>query len=533
MIKVLLVDDEPRAIKTMTYIIDWESEGFVLAGHASNGKLALEMLAMHKDISIIITDLRMPEMDGIDLIKEIRQFSDIPIIVMSGYNDFQYAQQCIRYSVKDYLLKPVSENELISVLHSVKLEIDHRNELNRQLRMGLPALQDKLLKRWTHGYLLDEEKQQLLELNGSSVMDQETAVLLFEMDFMAEDNSELTQSEIDLKRFAVRNVLEEALESRGYVYEETDEQYGGVIFSLGSADFDVNLYQLAQELRTKIVQYTKVQVTVGIGISVSSVELVPVSYQTACHSLDQKYFSGLHNVIRPASRVSSISDQDLLILKDIEAIANKMRMGNRDEICELLRKQCEQMTSKQIPKAFVQSLVTSLCVHCYELLLEYTGVAVEYSPKQLDYEEIMNARTIAELFEYAKRKCLETIDTLKESNHSQSVLTISKVKKWVQDQYASNISLKIIAESLYINATYLGQQFKAAEGISFNDFLLKVRIEKAKELLQHTNLRVYEVAAQVGYQELDWFYKRFKEYTGMSTTKYRMQSRNKMDMLEV
>lgn len=533
MFKVLLVDDEPRAIKTMTYIIDWEREGFVLVEHASNGKQALEMLAKHKDISILITDLRMPEMDGIDLIRETREFSEIPIIVMSGYNDFQYAQQCIRYGVKDYLLKPVSEGELREVLHSVKLEIDNRNQLSRQLRMGLPALQDKLLKRWTHGYLLEEEKQQLLELNGSSIMDHETAVLLFEMDFMEEYNSELTQSEVDLKRFAVRNVLEEALENQGYVYEESDEQYGVIIFSLGSTDFNANLYQLAQELKTKIVTYTKVQVTVGIGISVAGVELVAVTYQTASHALDQKYFNGLHKVITTASRVNSISDQDLLMLKEIELIANEMRIGNRDELCTLLKQQCERMTSKQIPKAFVQSLVISLCVHCYELLLEYTGVAVGHSPKQLDYEEIMNARTIAELFDYAERKCIETIDALKRSNHSQSVQTINTVKKWVQDKYASNISLKNIAESLFINATYLGQQFKAAEGITFNDYLLKVRMEKAKELLQHTNLRVYEVATQVGYQELDWFYKRFKEYTGMSTTKYRVQSRNKKDMLEV
>ncbi|NIK75901.1 YesN/AraC family two-component response regulator [Paenibacillus castaneae] len=530
MYKVLLVDDEPRAIKTMSYIVDWKQIGFVIVGHAANGKQAMEMVAEYKDISLLITDIKMPIMDGIELIQEVRKKSDMPIIIMSGYDDFEYAKKCFQYGVKDYFLKPVSETEVLQVLQTVKNELDSRDQLKRQLRIGLSALQDNLMRKWSHSYLKREELEPFLEQKGKKMEEQQACVLLVEMDFMEEYDTSRTKSEIDLKRFAVRNVMEEVLAGHGLVYEETVERYGAVLFNEWNDDLEAQIYHQAQELQHKITRYTKVQVTVGIGVCVTEWDRLAVSFQTACHALEKKYFMGMHTVIPASSYRKQVSNEELFMLQDVAAILNEIKQGNEKGFKALLERQCAQMIQMETPKEIVQSLVLSLCVQGYELLLQYSGSNVDqFLPNHKDYEEITNAKTIVQLFEFAVRKCSETMEQLKQNSHSQSLQTIIQVKQWVQAQYTSNISLKSIAEFLFVNATYLGQQFKSVEGITFNDYLLKVRMEKAKDLLQHTNLRIYEIAVQVGYQELDWFYRRFKEYTGMSTTKYRMAVRNEVE----
>jgi len=141
-----------------------------------------------------------------------------------------------------------------------------------------------------------------------------------------------------------------------------------------------------------------------------------------------------------------------------------------------------------------------------------------------DYERVMKARTMEELFAFVEAKCLSVLELMQESRELQPNKAVGAVQRIVQEQYAGSVSLRSVAEQVYLNPNYLGKLFKATTEMSFNDYVLKVRMEKAQELLLHTDKKVYEVAQEVGYAELDWFYKRFKAYTGVSAGEFRSQS---------
>ncbi|PYI57125.1 response regulator transcription factor [Paenibacillus flagellatus] len=147
MYNVLIVDDEPGALKSIRYLLDWERTGFVVAGEASNGRQALDRLR-ERSYSLVITDIRMPVMDGMALIAALREFADIPVAIMSGYEDFAHARTALQYGVKDYLLKPTEAEELERLLASVKRELDEKGGVSREGGPDTPAGAAEFVKRW-------------------------------------------------------------------------------------------------------------------------------------------------------------------------------------------------------------------------------------------------------------------------------------------------------------------------------------------------------------------------------------------------
>ncbi|HZG58555.1 helix-turn-helix transcriptional regulator, partial [Paenibacillus sp.] len=144
-----------------------------------------------------------------------------------------------------------------------------------------------------------------------------------------------------------------------------------------------------------------------------------------------------------------------------------------------------------------------------------------FDPAFGDYESVMRVKTIEELRRLAERKCEAVLDALGSLQEVRPNKVIEELKRIVQERYMDNVSLRGVAQEIYMNPNYLGKLFKSNAGMSFNDYLLQVRMEKAKELLLHSDMKVYEISQAVGYGELDWFYKRFKAYTGISASEYR------------
>lgn len=159
--EILIVDDEPLAITAMKYVIDWPRYGYEVTGEALNGRQAIEMLKQCS-YSLIITDIRMPGLSGLALIEEIRAFSNVPIIVMSGHQDFQYAKECLKFGVKDYLLKPIASEDSEDLLVKINKEMNRVNILENKLRLSAPLIKEQVLKKWVHGQI--EDKQLITQL---------------------------------------------------------------------------------------------------------------------------------------------------------------------------------------------------------------------------------------------------------------------------------------------------------------------------------------------------------------------------------
>jgi two-component system response regulator YesN len=415
MYDVLVVDDEPAARKSLEYLLDWEKYGFQITAEASNGAAALEIMK-HQSFSLVISDIRMPTVDGLELAARIREMSDIPIIILSGYEDFEYAQRALRMGVQDYLVKPVEPDDLVKKLQEVKEDIDKKVLLYQRMYHALPIVRDQWLRHWAHGVSEDDSNLGKLELSVPNLKTDCYTLMLIELDFLEYGKYQQWDSNLRLQRFAVRNVAEDFCEKTGLLFEESDLRFG-LIWLAEEPLKEEALRHHAEALRDTVLKYARVNVTIAIGHPVQQFQALVQSYLSALKALE----------------------------------------------------------SNPLPNR--------------EAILIGSGWDWNREP--------------------------------------EAIQTIEKVKEIARQQYKQNINLRLISKDIYMNPAYLGQLFKSYEGISFQQYLLQLRMEKAKQLLLQTNKKVYEIAAEVGYRELDWFYKKFKDFEGKSPGEFREVEGNK------
>ncbi|WP_136608576.1 response regulator [Paenibacillus dokdonensis] len=525
MFKVLIVDDEPGALKSLKYMLEWEDIGYAIAGEAENGKQALDLLRSgHFDL--IITDIRMPGISGLELIAEIRGISDdIPVIVMSGYEEFSYAKECIRQGVKDYLLKPVDQDQLTELLLGIREELVRQLLTDLKLYRGMPALLDRTLKRIAHGLLPANEIRQELELLHIQVQDDSpVGVLLVELDLPDMTDSSWTDHEIGIKRFAVMNVVEELLQGTGYAFEEGQDRVGVIILRDYACPSEI--IQLAKSIRASVVEYVKISVTIGIGEMIRGVSQLAESFKTAELRLEMKFlFQGqIIGASSQSSQSGEIAYGNNSLMHSADLIIEAVRNKDSELVAGLLQQQQQIFITGQASRATVQTFVLELFSRLFQLIREleepYPPIFGSGTP---ELQQAMEFKTLDQVIAFTAAKCGEVMIHLKRLKMSSSEKVIDIVKNIVKQRYVENLHLKMIAEQVHMNPTYLGQIFKSVTGESFNDYLMKVRMERAKFLVLHTDKRIYEISMEVGYRQLDAFYKKFKDYTGKSAGELRAE----------
>lgn len=439
MYDILIVDDEPASRKAVEYVIDWERHGFQIAGEASNGKEALERMAS-QSFALVITDIRMPVMDGLQLAERIRAASDVPILILSGYEDFEYARRAMRLGVEDYLMKPVEAQELADKLAQIRRQLETKSLAERALHRALPVVRDQWLRHWAHGLLDDLAILDELELPLPAEKAESFAVLLVELDAGWMPKYDRRVNDLKIRRFSVRNVMEEVCRGYGAVFEESDLRFG--LIAMGAAsDVDGDAMKArAEELMDALLQYTKEAVTVSIGPAVRETGGLATSYLAALRLLED----------RPPSQS-----------RDRETGGGAQRDSGGGA----------QRKAGGAPANARRRLLVA---------------------QPLDLGREPGARQI-----------------------------VDNVKRIARERYHQNINLRLIAGEIFLNPTYLGHLFKTQEGVSFSEYLLSLRMERAKELLAATDKKIYEIALEVGYREIDWFYKKFRDYEGMSPGEYR------------
>ncbi|MHA0856768.1 response regulator [Paenibacillus sp. CMAA1364] len=518
--QVLLIDDEPGAIKTLKYLLDWNEYGFQIAGEAANGKQALDLL-QSKVFSLVISDIKMPVMDGLELVKEIRKFSRIPIIMMSGYAEFDYVKKCLEYGVKDYLLKPVEEDEFIPLLQNIKLEIEHLQLIDKQLYHGVQAMRDQMLKKWAHGLIRAEDVVEHFPLVGI-LESSEGAFCAFKvhMEFMDSFDNRLMESDVLLKRFAVRNIIEDVIGNQGYAFEEDHEHVGVLLIGQRDGLSEEYVRTQAEQMREWIGQFAKVPVTIGVGNMVYTLQNVVESFQRADKMLDMRFLFGKNSVL--SGEVAKLPDvKEASTKRDISHIIDALKWNDTLEASQLLEDRWVQLIRCHSEEA-MKALAVEMFVDLYRVVKENgNSLNTVFPTPWQDFTMIMESKSMEALFLLVEKRCLIIAEYLNNRKQPQASQTIETVKKFAQEQFAQQICLKQIAEQVYMNPTYLGRLFKSEEGISFNEYLMKVRMEKAKVCLRNTSGKIYNIALEVGYTDVDWFYKKFKQYTGVSAGEYR------------
>ncbi len=537
--RIMLVDDEEEVRKAMIRKMDWEKLGFTVVGDAENGEDALEKLE-HLEPDVVMTDIRMPYMDGLTLTAKIREkYPSIKILIFSGYDDFEYAQKAIKLNVTEYILKPVNGEELAKILNRVRENLDEEIEQRRDIsqrreryRRSLPIIRELFLNKLVQGNVAEEEVRPKLIEYGIDILDADelvAAVISVEREERGMEAQSLPfQKERKLIPISVRGLLEDHL--KGYFrFASFDSDDGiGVIAAIdiaasGKENNKTGFISILTDICKETRRILGVTVTIGVGHGNSRPEKICESYQSAVDALGYKAIAGTGETIfigdmEPVSRGKLQLNQ-----KDETELENKIKFGTPKEIEEEVKTLAARMDDTRVHSSQYQVYMLSL-VNCITRLIQQYEMDLRqvFDPDGGIMKLLGGGQDREEFTRWLTQiACLmnETI-SCRRSNTTRQV--IEEAKKYIQEHYQEpDLSVDMICRQLSMSPAYFSTMFRKETGKTCVAYLTDVRLNRAVELLNQTNDKTYMIAQKVGYQEQNYFSYVFKKKFGVSPTKFR------------
>lgn len=517
---VLLVDDESYTRQGLRNLIDWEACGFRVTDEADNGEDALVMIR-ERQPDLVITDIRMPEMDGLELIRRSRE--ELPacpsFIIISGYDDFSYAQQAVRYGVFDFVLKPIDEDVLVSALMKLD-QVMTRNKTD-QAQQAL-NFSRQMIPRLMTGDADEASIRKWCEQQGIALPDRFRYVLMEVNDIHPwREQPEVSDQEQTLR--TIQQELSSRLQTSAHFYvHEHYKRFGFILPErrLSGTDGGMSLTAFAEGLHRGLSARLQTPVYLYIGESVSSLHGIGDSYRSASFALMYKFISPggvfLHDewTGRPLN-YASLEDAAVKELTD--------RVEEND--VPGMTASIEGIFTQFRDEHYTPEAVKLAIHHCVSALVRVLRQMGAEESEVRSLEPILGWQdlciTPGELKRLFTEFIAECAGRIAEHRRDGMKGSISKVKDYIESHYRENISLKQLAAQFYMNPVYLGQLFKKTYDIYFNDYLCQIRVEQSKKLLRQTDMRIYEIAERVGFNNADYFVTKFEKNVGMTPTEYR------------
>lgn len=496
--RVLIAEDEFLIREGIANIIDWDKLGLEISYKAQNGLEALDM--MRKDAAdIVITDISMPRMNGLDFIWELRKENQrTRCIILTGFDEFDYARQAIRLDVENYILKPINEDQLEAVL------IEAIEKLQKQDHEKQDIM-DKSLRfaKFAEGRLSQEEQKELLIQSG--LPQAAGYYLTADLKFQMRQDMKIFELEDFIRQyFGGSPVLTCCLAENEVLLilaQRQDDSYSKGIN---------NIKELQDLMESKLESLC------FITISKQVLELNALS--DACKEAKklQKYLmiEGYGNCIdsmyienRSHKNVSVNKElfHKLFLAKDIHGISSYLEdlfIGHAKE--------------EAISIDVVYQMAARISLIYQEIMEEFKLDTLLRSKNMTDYmERLKEAEELSVVKMMFISDAVEIINML-HTEESQYTPVVRQIISEVQMHYEQNMNLKTLAYKYNINTSYLGQIFQKEVGLSFSQYLTNMKNEKARELILNTNKKINDIAKQVGYTDTSYFYRKFKQCYGVS-----------------
>lgn len=519
--KVMLVEDEIYARQGLRNLIDWRGLGFEVSEEADNGEEALGLIKGKKP-DLVITDIRMPVLDGLGLIRTVRESGnqDTKFIIISGYGDFKYAQQAIKFGVQDFILKPIDETELTDTLAHLADRIK-QDRLMKEQRDGYAQTS---LERLLRGEAAAEDVGAIARMLGLEP-DSYYRYVIAELNGLG--GSERSDSEaIRLREFrqAVENIAFD-LGMAAHPAHLLEHRRGVIGFpmrvpsSRGGQSIDALTERFANRLRQRFSH----SALVYVGADVRQLGDIRHSYATAYRTMQHKFASAEAKVLT----YDSVQEQELrydeFTSGEYAKLLEQLEEGERQALTETVDWIFAEMRRRKFAPEAVQNAIARLTFGVIGSIRALRGDESELRSLEATLrwrDRPITLRGLQELFQAFVEESAELASRLRKTNARGDIM---KIKSYIELHYNEDISLKSIAARFYMNPVYLGQLFKKTFGLYFNDFLLQLRIDHAKRLLRQTEMKVYEIARTVGFDNSDYFVCKFEKVEGKTPTAYRQE----------
>lgn len=489
MYKLYLLDDEPFILEGLKYIIDWEEYGFDVVGTSSNGEDGFNFIK-NEDVDLIITDIMMPKMTGLELISNLKKINhNAKFIVLSAFQEFQYAKEAISMGAENYLTKPIDEDELIQTIEGVKKKIEKIKLEKVDTKIFKNDLILKLICNKNNDGVLDR-----LRLEGVNLNYKNLCVVILEF---AEGGN-------------INNNILNHIDNLNYEYCVNLQNQILIIMDKESINKDA-----LRNLKDDLSSITNEQIYISRGKYVDSIDNLNCSYQSAkdIHEYKLVYpnISWIREYKEKSYNLENIDYIDfdhlkkLLLNKD-----NKESLNYIESIFSKLKKD-ENLTVKQIKTKSIEVFLN---------VYNYFNDSKIIKGLDLYLEKVINSVNLDQIQIELNNMIKHRQSKLEETDDSISPI-ILKLLRNIEKNYSKDLNLKEISETYNINSIYLGQLFQKETGILFSDYLNNFRVNKAKNLLVETSLKAAEIGELVGYANKNYFYRKFKDIVGITPSEWR------------
>ncbi|MFC4597729.1 response regulator [Cohnella hongkongensis] len=514
--KAVVVDDEGYARKGLIGLVPWAKLGFEVVGEAEDGEDAYAFIDEHRP-DVVITDIRMPVMDGLELIRQVRESGnrETRFIIISGYGDFKYAQQAVRYGVEDYLLKPIDENELAGTLERIAAASDsvHARKEAEERLIRASAFERLLTGRADETF--PAEAARILGLP----LGKPLRCVTVEINDARTGASETHDAEqLESARLALCEAVAAATDGRTpelFVRSLTEMNF--LLFGELGAD---RVRRLGERLVRAAGSPAGGVPRVYAGAVVPGLGQAGESYASAADLTRFKYALDRSVLVHEdaAGQTVAYREWDAALLSElIETLEERDEEKMTQSVNRLFEKFREQRFSPDSVQASINRCVHRICGVIQTMKGDEGAIAS--LPRLLRGHR--EPRTLNGLKYLLLTFLKECADYMSELRSAMTKGDIGKIKHYIDSHFSENLNLKSISKTFYMNPVYLGQLFKKTYGVYFNEYLLQIRIAEAKRQLRQTDRKVYEIAASVGFGNADYFVCQFEKVEGRTPTEYK------------
>lgn len=531
---MMVVDDEEIIREGISQFIEWEEYGIRVCATAANGRQALEMAEKFCP-DLVLTDIKMPYMSGIELLKNLKKMnSDISVVILSGFSDFALVQEALQLGAADYILKPIDNDDLIKcILRARDIFIQNREkrarneELLKVLQESLPALKEKFLLQLIHGEISDigniKEKIAYLQL---PLQGNYFRTLVFHIDeYLAADGTGSSFIQKELTDLSIVTALYGALSGlNAYVFNYKSNEFVVLLSAANPADMGTkNIMDLAYRMQKNVQAEISASVTVGVSKIQESITGLQEAYLEASTAVKYKIVYGKGQIISIEDVEPGVDASSRYPFEIENEITLGIKVRDKEQIESKLNEFFDAISSGKDYK-YIQTMCMTVYIVCQRTLLELNENMAPLFKAQYSLENINRFESLEEMKAWMKDTLFHLVDKLEESKGSKNRKSIEDIISYLNEHYAEDINLNLLSERYYMSPCYISLLFKKETGENLMDFLTKIRIEKSKQLLRNTNLKVYEICDKIGYNDSHYFTKLFKKYTGLNPTEYRNYS---------
>lgn len=536
MYKLLVVDDEYNIRDGIVNAVPWEMCDVVVVGEAGNGVEALKKVEETMP-DIVITDINMDDMNGLEFADNLKQkYPHIKVIILSGYDEFEYAKRALQLKVFSYLLKPVLPNELIKIVREVIEEIQAEVRLKEKvfnlesaIKINKEVVLERLLNDLVNGNISKrgdlEERLSLADIQMNKKL---YSCLIFDVDGYYDLIEGYGIERVHIMLQCIREVINDIFRKEYGIWSFIDG--AGNIISIvggetgGKGRILKNIVENIEKLKQTIKNSMNVTNTVAIGGLYSNIMEVFKSYTEAMKALDFKVVAGKDCIIH-IDDVNSISGGRFSYPKDKEnAILCSLNEDDDLKIRSSIEYFFKEIGSRSYLKEHMRISIMELFAVIARKFMDL-GVDIHklYERDLVDpYLVIERFDTAEEVKNWLTNVVMGCVNELRKDRLNNVKSVIRKAQEYIESNYTrSDFSLNSIAKHVYLNPAYFSKLYKKETSETYMEFLTGLRIEKAKSLLKETNIKTADIGTAVGYPNSQYFTTLFKKVTGITPVEFR------------